>query len=183
MNEGKTEKRERVYLRTLRLDDLARIHRWHNDSGLYANLGQPRRFVSLSAAEQWLREKMSFSERETALAICLTESEEHIGNVYLKHIDWIARRAELHLFIGNREHRSHGHGRSVIRQVVQHAFQDLGLQRLHLSVLASNTAAIKAYEGCGFQIEGRMRRHAFNHGRYEDMLLMGLCKEDDAAPP
>ena len=171
-----------VYLRPLEMDDLPSIHTWHNDADLYGMLTAPYRGVSRIAAEQWLREKTQFSIHEVAMAICLVEGDRHIGNVYLKQIDWVARHALLAVFIGDLAHRSKGYGTAAIRLMTQHAFGDLGLLRLHLPVLADNTAAAGVYEKCGFRVEGRLRRHAFKEGQFKDVLVMGLCCDDLVAP-
>ena len=57
-------------------------------------------YASRASDEEWLRKKQMFSDEEVNLAICLTENSQHIGNIYLRNIDWIARHAELRIFIG-----------------------------------------------------------------------------------
>ena len=51
------------------------------------------------------------------------------------------------------------------------------LRRVHLEVIASNTAAIRSYEKAGFVVEGRQREHAWVRGHYEDMVRMGAVNE------
>lgn len=169
---------EPVYLRALQMDDLSRIHEWHNDASLYESLGQPRRFVSPAVVEKWLRERVVYSNNRLALAICVSDTGEHVGNIYLNKIDWVARHAEMALFIADPVHQSKGYGQSAVRLMIKYAFGTLGLLRLHLTVLADNARAIKAYEKCGFRVEGRLRRHAYKNGQFKDMLVMGLCAGD-----
>ena len=76
------------------------------------------------------------------LAICLSEPPDHIGNIYLRSINWIDRNAELHTFIAQPKHRGKGYGSTAVRLLTKHAFEDLGLMRIYLHVLASNSAAI-----------------------------------------
>jgi RimJ/RimL family protein N-acetyltransferase len=167
---------ERIRLRALEPGDLPRTLRWHNDVALYEQLGGMFRFVSRAAEREWLRARCRGQGDELALALCLRRGGTHIGNVYLRNIDWVARRAEVHIFIGAVRHRGKGYGTSALRQIVAHAFDRLGLQRLYLYVLAENTAAIRTYAHGGFQVEGRLRRHAYKDGRFKDMLVMGLCR-------
>jgi len=166
----------KVYLRALSQDDLDRVLQWHNDPELYASLGGHFRYVSREAEAEWMRRRVQAPD-EVNLAICLSDPAEHIGNIYLRNIDWVARNAELHIFIASPAHRGKGHGASAVALMVKHAFEDLSLMRLYLQTLASNSAAIKSYEKCGFVTEGRLRRHAFKSGKFEDMLFMGLCRE------
>lgn len=169
---------ETVYLRTLELDDLERAHRWHNDPTLYETLVGSFRYVSRAAEEEWLRQKQAYSNQEINLAICLTDDSRHIGNIYLRGIDWVARHAEVSgLFIGEPEQRSKGYGTAALRLLIQHAFRDLGLLRLYAFVLEENKPILRVVEKCGFTVEGKLRKHAHKHGEFKDVLVVGLCCE------
>jgi len=163
-----------IFLRALEEADLERTHRWHNDPELYSSLINAFRFVSKSAELEWLRRKTGYASNEVNLAICLRANGEHIGNLYLGHIDWVARKALLGVFIGRADHRGKGYGQEAIQQLLSHAFQDLNLNRVFLEVLADNAAAIKVYQKCGFVVEGRLRGHAFKNGSSKDVVIMGI---------
>jgi RimJ/RimL family protein N-acetyltransferase len=45
-------------------------------------------------------------------------------------------------------------------------------------VLATNQRAIKPYRSLCFVEEGRLRQAQWQHGKYGDVLLMGLLIED-----
>jgi diamine N-acetyltransferase len=163
-----------IFLRAIELDDLERTNKWHNDPELYSTLGTFR-YVSRSADEEWLRKKLAYSSMELNLAICRVDDSEHIGNIYLRNIDWTARHAELHIFIGEANQRGKGYGQAAVKLLTDHAIKDLGLLRLYLMVLEDNLSAIKMYEKCGFIIEGKLRHHAFKNGMFKTVLFMGLC--------
>jgi RimJ/RimL family protein N-acetyltransferase len=167
-----------VYLRALELDDLDRIYKWHNDPLLYETLVGAFRPVSRAAAEEWLRKKMTYSTQEESLAICLKSDSRHIGNIYLRNIDWGARHAETGILIGDSSQRGKGCGTTARRLQIAHAFQDLGLQRLYATVLADNKAVIRMNEKCGFVVEGRLRRHIFKNGEFRDALILAICADD-----
>lgn len=166
-----------VYLRALEEDDLERTCAWHNSRELYTSLAGTFRFVSRAAELEWLRKQQAYSTNQVSLAICRRDTSEHIGNIYLRDVDWVARHAELHLFIGDPRQRGHGYGKTAVQLAVRHAFDDLGLARVFLLVLADNAPAVKLYAGCGFEVEGTLRKHAFKHGTWQDVLIMGLLRE------
>lgn len=171
---------ETVYLRALDIEDLDRMHTWHNDSELYEMHGGPFRFISRQATRTWLEHKTSFSANGTTadeinLAMCVNGTDKHIGNIYLRQINWISRNAELRIFIGDPNERSKGYGKSAIRQLLKYAFNDLGLKRVHLGVLADNPAAKNSYEKIGFVVEGQLKNHAFKEGKWKDVILLGIC--------
>jgi len=167
-----------VYLRALEPSDLDRTWKWHNDSGLYEMLVNPFRHVSRAAEEEWIRRKAAYAQTEIQLAICLQEGDQHIGNIHLTDIDWVARHAGVGIFIGEEEHWSKGYGRQAMRLILRHAFNDLGLRRAYLTVLDDNPRAIRAYEKCGFVVEGRLRQHAYKRGQFRDLIFMGICVDD-----
>src|SRR5512139_1668414 len=125
-----TSPKPSTYLRALETSDLERVFAWHNTPALYENLGGNFRWVSHAVEEEWLRRRSVYSGNEVNLAICTSDSQEHIGNIYLRDIDWVARHAELHIFIGVQDQRGRGYGESALRQALAHGFRDLGLQRI-----------------------------------------------------
>lgn len=170
---------KQVYLRALELADLNRVYQWHNDSELYSTLTNPFRPVSLQTVENWIKEKSLYSDKEINFAICLTKTSEHIGNIYLRNIDYINRNAFLGAFIGPAEQRAKGYASEALLQVVDYAYNVLGLQRLCMYVIADNQPAVRHLEKCGFSVEGRMRRHVFKDGEFKDILILGRCRELD----
>jgi len=170
----------RVYLRSLELTDLNRIYQWHNDPELYATLTSSFHPVSLQTVEDWLKKKVQYSDKEINYAICLTDTSEHVGNIYMREIDYINRTGFLGAFVGRTEHRRKGYISEALLQVVEYAYGVLGLQRLYMHTFADNYPAITLLEKCGFKIEGKMRRHIFKNGEFKDVLILGMCECDYA---
>jgi RimJ/RimL family protein N-acetyltransferase len=171
---------KRIYLRSLELTDCHRIHQWHNDPELYATLTGAFHPVGLTVVENWIKARMAYSEKEVNFAICLTDTSEHIGNMYLRDIDYINRNGFLGAFIGRPENRGKGYASEALLLAVEYAMKTLGLERLYMYVLADNLPARRHLERCGFQMEGTMRRHVFKNGVYKDVLVLGMCASDYA---
>lgn len=66
-----------------------------------------------------------------------------------------------------------GHGRRLLRALVQHA-RGMGAQRLFLEVRPSNPNAIALYHDEGFNEIGRRPRYYPAHGGREDAIVMAL---------
>jgi RimJ/RimL family protein N-acetyltransferase len=98
-----------------------------------------------------------------------------VGSISLFDIDQLARHAEVGIALVA-EARGRGIGTAAIAQLVEFAFVRCNLRRLHLQLIESNAAALRAYENAGFVIEGRQREHAWVRGRYEDIIVMGLLR-------
>ena len=102
-----------------------------------------------------------------------------VGGASLFEFDFLARHAEagINLVQGA---RGRGIGTAAIVQLVEFGFVRHNLRRIHLQAIASNLAAIRAYEKAGFVIEGRQRQHAWVRGRYEDIVRMGILRSEQA---
>jgi len=74
--------------------------------------------------------------------------------------------------------RGRGLGREITALVVEYALDELGLHRVELEVLASNTAAIRCYEAVGFRHEGARRDHELCPDGWRDFLSMALLATD-----
>jgi putative acetyltransferase len=69
-----------------------------------------------------------------------------------------------------------GVGRAMMNAVLDLADNWLGLTRLELTVFADNQRAIRLYEGCGFETEGRFRQYAMRDGVLVDALAMARLR-------
>lgn len=100
-----------------------------------------------------------------------------VGGASLFGFDSLARHAEAGINLVENA-RGRGVGSAAIGQLVEFGFVRRNLRRIHLQAIASNTAAIRAYEKAGFVIEGRQREHAWVRGTYEDIVLMGILRAE-----
>jgi diamine N-acetyltransferase len=169
---------DKVYLRSLEESDLDSCYKWHTDEKLYENLVNSYRHVSKQMERSWIETKCQYSSSEINLAICIKEINTHIGNIYLRDIDWISRRGHLGIFIGEVVNRSKGYGQSAVKLLLKYAYNDLGLNKIVLDVLAKNQQAIHVYEKIGFRIEGTFRQHVYKCGVWQDVIYMGLLAKE-----
>jgi RimJ/RimL family protein N-acetyltransferase len=80
--------------------------------------------------------------------------------------------------MGFRPHLGKGFGQDTVRTLLDYAFEHLNMNRVGLQVLAEDPRAVGAYRKAGFVQEGRVRRHAWVRGRYEDELVMSVLREE-----
>jgi RimJ/RimL family protein N-acetyltransferase len=74
-------------------------------------------------------------------------------------------------------YRGQGLGRRLLRVVLSRVFAG-GLLRIELEVFASNLAAIRLYEREGFVTEGRKRCARILDGVEDDIVVMGLLRQE-----
>ena len=68
-----------------------------------------------------------------------------------------------------------------MRVLVDYGFRLRNLNRIFLHVNSTNTRAQSAYRKVGFVEEGRLRRHVWSAGGFDDLVIMGLLRDEWAA--
>lgn len=166
-----------IKLREIERGDLPTITAWRNDRELVRLLGNHFFFIGPEVDQRWFDAYLAHRDASVRLAILLDDGlDTLIGCGFLKDIHRVNRHAELAIFIGERSCWSRGLGELAMRQLLDHAFLDLNLNRVHLTVLADNTRAIRLYRRLGFQEEGCLREAVYFDGAYRDLLAMALLR-------
>jgi RimJ/RimL family protein N-acetyltransferase len=49
---------------------------------------------------------------------------------------------------------------------------------VYLHVYEFNRRAIRAYEKCGFVLEGRLRQARYSEGKYHDVLILSILRPE-----
>jgi len=101
-----------------------------------------------------------------------------IGVTSLYEPDMARQAARLSIVIGDRRYWGHGIGTAVVGQVLNAAFDRLGLRKVTSDYLEPNTAAARLHERTGFTVEGRLREDAWRDGRWVDRITVSkLARE------
>jgi RimJ/RimL family protein N-acetyltransferase len=138
--------------------------------------------VSRDAQAEWFR-ATRHSPTTRRLAVTAGDGGRAVGLTGLWDIDWHNRSAEtaVKLMPGL---APKGAGSDSIMLTMAWSFHEVGLRRLHSTILEFNAASIGAYvRKCGWQIEGREREAVFRHGRWHDLLRVAILDREFAALP
>lgn len=141
---------EKVNLRRLRNDDLARRVEWLNDEEtvrLFTGMKPDRPYTSADA-ERW-RHGVETDPVTRVWAID-TKDGRHIGDVDIHDINGLDASARLTILIGETDGRDRGYGTDAVKVVLCYAFEELRLRSVNLRVCDFNRRAIRCYEKCGF---------------------------------
>ena len=173
---------DRIYLRDIRLGDAVdRYVAWLNDSDVNRYLESRFSRHTSATVEAYIREHTQ-SPDVFLLAICTKPDGKHIGNIKVGPIDRIHGTADVGLMIGDREEWGHGYGTEAIALVTGFAFDELGLRRLTAGAYRENGASVRAFQRCGYRIEGVLRNHRQLGDGRTDVILVGLLAEDVNTP-
>lgn len=166
------------YLREISSKDLIALNKWRNDPEVIDQLGAAFRYIDLSVDEGWLNNYFSSRSTNIRLAICRKDKDLIIGVAYVLSVDWVFRSCEFAILIGDSEFRGKGVGSFALKKTLNHIFNNMNLNRVELTVLEDNKAAIALYKKFKFKEEGLLREVVYKNGEYKNMILMSLLKRD-----
>jgi len=176
---------ERIRLRAVEHDDLPTFVKWVNDPEVTQGISI---YLPLSMAdeEEWFTHVRGRIPEERNLVIEIRKPEQDsdevtwmmIGGCSFFKYDGRNHSSEFGIMIGDKRYWNQGYGTEVVRLLVQHGFNTLNLNRIYLRVLDNNPRAIRAYEKAGFIYEGRQRQAEYKGGKYLDLLVMSILKDE-----
>jgi RimJ/RimL family protein N-acetyltransferase len=173
----------RIHLRAFEVEDLDTVVRWVNNEAVTSHLSDALIYPVSKADEiKWLESVSMANPREKVFAI-ETSSGRLIGSVGLREVNWVERKAELGIMIGETDCWGQGYGTAAVLEVLRIAFEKMNLNRVWLRVYENNTRAIRVYEKCGFRQEGVLREDHCSGGAYYNTLIMGILKREYLAVP
>lgn len=175
-------KGEKTELRPVTKEDLKNQYKWRNNEAI-ANLAAGSdsfqyNNTPLETMEAFYEKNLTTVDVQQGcvFSVYTLTDGKHIGKCDYRDVNLVTRTATIGLSIGERDYWNQGYGSDVIHTLVRHLFNSLNLRRIQLDTWGGNQRAIKSYEKCGFEIEGRLRENEYVDGAYYDTIMMGLLR-------
>lgn len=161
----------RLYLRALTPEDASDNYLgWLNDPEVQKFSRRRGQKTSIEQLKNFLHQASQSSDYH--LAICLHESNKHIGNISLNSIDALNKSAEISIMMGDKTEWGKGYGREAIEIVSLFAFDQMKLHRLWAE--SPNPAFNQMIAHCGWIKEGTKKDAFFFDGRFIDLECWSL---------
>ena len=164
---------KQVYLSPINADDAEKYTEWLSDIEITRNLSNAGRIYSVESERQALQ-----SITADNLAIIAVEGNVLIGNCGYLNINASQRRAEVGIFIGDKDYLGKGYGTEAMQLLLDFGFNIRNYHSLQLRVRSFNKRAIACYEKCGFKPAGRFREAGMLNGEYFDDILMDILENE-----
>lgn len=133
--------------------------------------------TSRDGQSSWLQATRN-DARTRRLTITKLDSDEPIGLTGLWDVDWHNQSAltAVKLMPGL---TPKGAGTDSIMLLMAWAFYEVGLRRLHSSILDFNKPSLGAYvKRCGWRVEGCSREAVFRRGQWCDLYQVAALRSD-----
>lgn len=166
-----------VWLRGFRREDMEHYRHWLDNPEATYFMESGWRPSSDHELDEIFRNSTE-SMDTVAFAIVDRKTKKTVGCCGLYAIQWICRRADFRILIGESSAWSRGLGSEAARLTVAYGFDKLNLETIYLGVNTENKRAIKSYEKAGFVPEGVRRKLIYRNGRYYDALMMSILREE-----
>ncbi len=171
-------KGEKVILRAMEREDLERLWQFNNDLEVeLAGGGDPPMPQSLARLQAEFESKVSSGGRDGA-SFAIEADGQLIGQCSLFNFDDTAHTCELGIAIGDKAYWGKGYGREAVGLLLEYAFRYRNLRRVFLRTDGQNIRGQRAYRACGFVEEGRLRAHVYSNGAYDDLVFMGILRDE-----
>ena len=166
----------KVRIRNITRADIPLLVKWKNDPEI-ADLvrGAP---INTTFEIESRRYEKGLGEYDTLRLIIESLTGSSIGFISLGSIDKENRKAEVGMLIGEKRMWDRGFGTDALVTLLRHLFLELDFHRVGLEVFEYNVRAKKVYEKIGFTIEGLERQGLYRNGRYYDVILMGILRDE-----
>ncbi len=169
---------ERLILRPMRMRDA-------QDLFAYARDPQVSRHVlwhahqSIPESRQYLRAARRQYRRgqPCSWAITLRESGRMIGTIGFMWINFEYKSAEVGYSL-SREYWNRGIMTEALRRVVAFGFEEMRLNRIEAQHEVDNPASGRVMLHAGMRYEGTLRQRLKNKGKYVDVALYAILKND-----
>jgi RimJ/RimL family protein N-acetyltransferase len=167
---------ELVRLRVIEPEDADVVWRWHWDDEvnqwLDADFGE-----SLGQMRKRFEDRPRNTYDRAIFGIETIAEGKLIGITDLRDATPETGRAELDIYLGEKDHWNGGYGTDALRVLCRYGFNVMRLHLIALWVVAENERARACYRKVGFQEDGRHREcFRARDGKWHDMILMSLLE-------
>jgi ribosomal-protein-alanine N-acetyltransferase len=163
----------KIEFKPMRLEEVLLIHAYASDEDVSRYIGW-KLMHTLDETTAYVKEMMRREDADTHLYASIYEKDSGvlIGTGMLFNFDEEARQAEIG-YVFHKGYWGKGYASEAIKAMTTFAGEQLGLHKVHASVVAANTGSARVLEKNGYVLEGRLRDHFFIDGAYDDALLFG----------
>lgn len=176
---------KRVRLRAVEPEDWTVYFAWNQDDEQARALDSVPLPRSAADMRRWMEERAARppSEESDDFRFAIeNEIGRMVGGLSIHHTNRQAGTLSYGINILRGDRRC-GYAAEAIALALRYYFAEQRYQKVTVGVFDFNTASIRLHERLGFQLEGRLRRMTYSHGRFFDLFVYGLTSEEFFASP
>jgi UDP-4-amino-4,6-dideoxy-N-acetyl-beta-L-altrosamine N-acetyltransferase len=146
------------------------LHEWRNSEAVAPYMYDDKP-ISRETHDAWYSRLL---QREGRRAWVVSMDDRPVGAAFVSGHSQENRRASWAFYLADQSTRGRGVGSAVEYYVLEHAFGDLGLNKLCCEVLSFNTGVLAMHKKFGFVEEGLLRDHWLRDGVWVHTHLLAM---------
>ncbi len=170
-------KGEKIFLTELDPANAETIRAWLNDPEVYKYLMVGHTPISKEDERRYYESHTNQGD-ERNFEIHVADDGRYIGNIGIKGISLVHRRAEMGISIGSKQDWGKGYGSDAIVTMLRYAFDTLGLHTVKIRAHEDHARALEMYRRVGFVDVGRDREAVFQEGRFSDYVALDIVDRE-----
>lgn len=154
-------------------------YQWFNDE--QTTLHMQKHYYPNSKEDQIDFFNSQLKNSKTTLQLGIFDKKKSIffGIISLSNINYINRNADWSVMIGEKKYRQLIYVNEAIDLLLRHAFFTLNLHKVNGGYVETlKEWGIFMQRRYNFKVEGRQRAQMYKNGKYLDITLIGLLKEE-----
>lgn len=121
---------------------------------------------------------MHFGDTDSRIEFAVTDLEDnYVGNINLHSIDRKNGTFSVSLYF-LKNTRKKGYATKALALIMLYAFNELRLNKMNICVNEGNVSSAKVMRKVGCRVEGVWRQNVYYDGKYTDVILFGITKEN-----
>lgn len=177
----------KIRLELVGVEHLDKVVEWRKKPRVYSSFFSFTP-ASIESQKSWFMSQLSKTDENFIICLDTEINFKHapsaiatdwIGAISLYDIDNINKRAEFgRFYIGEDACLGKGYGEEALRVLLEHGFNDIGLNKIYADVFSNNYRIIRLYSKVGFVTEAILMQHYLVSGEFTDVTRMVVLKED-----
>lgn len=176
-------KTERLILRPVRMTDAQDLYEYSRDPEVARHvLWDAHRSIHQTRAYIRFLLRQYRSAAPGTFVIALRDTDKVIGTIGFMWLQQENRSAEVGYSL-SRAYWNHGIMTEALRAVIEFGFVKLNLNRIEAQHESDNPASGRVMHNAGMRHEGTLRQRIYNKGRYADVELYAILRQDFSLRP
>ena len=170
-----------IVLRPVQDEDWARIEEWGKDPNALWGSFQRFQLDHIPQLRQAFQQMRLLSRDSSFLLIETIQEKEMIGYVRYTSIpypDADLPYPEIGFGIPEINAQGKGYAKEAVKLLVDYLFSGYPVERIMAFTDQENMPAQRVLEKNGFQREGKLRRSMFRGGKWRDILIYGILRQE-----
>ncbi len=169
---------QKIRLRGIEPEDYEFFYHWNQDTETARRIAWLWFPTSKENVKEWAKnESLKKGENDEYFFVIETLAGEPVGSINANMISKIDGSFRYGIGIIEKVRRK-GFAKEAISIFLNYYFNELRFNKVNAAVYDFNEDSIRLHEKMGFELEGRLRQIKYSQGRYWDILLYGMTRDE-----